>query len=241
MKTCNYCGVELENNMNFCPLCGEPVINKNSDSLEYIEVRKKEQEKSALTSYQKLTKMQKRKLFWQISGIILLSGIVVTFLIDFIGNQTISWSKYSIAVCTILFLNTTMISFWYHRLFLLFLGSFLTTSSLLVLLDLFNGSVDWGVKLGIPLLFAAYVIVFILIGMIKAARQHGLNIIAYCLLAAGLLSICTEGIISLQVMNKFQVEWSIIVMASVLPVAVLLLFIHHRLKKVTDLKRFFHI
>jgi hypothetical protein len=241
MKNCNYCGVELEKNMNFCPLCGEPVMDENTDHLEYIEVRKRKQEENLLTDYQKLTKNQKRKLFWQISGIILLSGILVTLILDFIGNQTITWSRYTIAICAVLFLNTTMINFWYKKIPLLLIGSFISTSALLLLLDIFHGTIGWGVKLGAPILFAAYVIVFILISLIKAARKRGLNIIAYCLIASGLLSICTEGIISVQTMDRFHIDWSIIVMASVLLVAILLLFIHHRLKKVTDLKRFFHI
>src|SRR6056297_913976 len=137
MKTCNYCGVELEKNMNFCPLCGEPVIDENSDHLEYIEVRKREQEENLLTDYQKLTKNQKRKLFWQISGIILLSGIIVTLILDFLENQAITWSRYTIVICAVAFLNTTIINFWYKKIPLLLIGSFISTSALLLLLDIF--------------------------------------------------------------------------------------------------------
>lgn len=216
-------------------------MDENTDHLEYIEVRKRKQEENLLTDYQKLTKNQKRKLFWQISGIILLSGIIVTLILDFLENQAITWSRYTIIICAVVFLNTTIINFWYKKIPLLLIGSFISTSALLLLLDIFQGSIGWGVKLGVPILLAAYVIVFILISLIKAARQRGLNIIAYCLIASGLLSICTEGIISLQTIDRFYIDWSIIVMGSVLPVAILLLFIHHRLKKITDLKRFFHI
>lgn len=241
MKKCAHCGVELEKNTNFCPLCGEPVLDENADNIEYIKVRKRQQEDKLLTDYQKLSAKQKLKLFWQISGIILLSGILITLIIDFIGDQSITWARYSIAVCAVLFANTSLISFWWNRLWLLMTGSFLSTSALLVLLDMFNGSIGWGVKLGIPLLLAAYIILFILILMIRSAVKKGLNIIAYSFLTGGLLSLCTEGIISLYLENQLHVEWSVIVMVSVLPVAAILLFLHYRLKKVPDLKRFFHI
>jgi hypothetical protein len=241
MKRCSHCGVELENNMNFCPLCGEPVMSENSGKKEYIQVRKRQQEEKLLTTFQKLTRAQKRKIFRQVSAIILLSGILVTFIIDFIGNGAITWSKFSIAVCAVLLINTTLISLLHRKTLLFLLGSFASTSALLVLFDIFTGTIGWGVKLGIPLLLAAYIIVYILIIMIKISSKQGLNIIAYSFIAAGMLSLCAEGIISLYVENKLYLEWSLIVMASVLVVAAILLFIHYRLRKGMDLKRFFHI
>ena len=241
MKTCTYCGVELEQNMNFCPLCGEPVMDEGSDQLEYIKVRKREQEQKLLTDYQKLTRKQKRNLFWQISGIVLISGVFITLILDFLGNNNITWSRYSITACAVLFINTTLISFLNKKILLLLTGSFVSTSALLVLFDMFDSTIGWGVKLGIPLLLAAYIIVYILITLIRMAENKGLNIIAYSMLAAGMLSLCADGIISLYTANQFSVEWSLITMASVIPVAALFLYIHFRLRKGTNLRRFFHI
>ncbi len=241
MKNCTHCGVELEKNMNFCPLCGEPVRGEQSANEEYIQVRLKEREQSVLTDYQKLSPAQKRKLFWEISGIVFLSGIFVTLIIDFVGDYAISWSRYPVAICAVLFINVSLISFAHNNYLLLFSGSFASSALLLVLLDLFTGNMDWGIKLGIPLLFGAYLIVYLVIVMIKRAPHKGLNVLAYSLLAAGLLSLCTEGFISLYTSGRLHFEWGVIVMASVLLVAGLLLFLHFRLKKGRDLKRFFHI
>ncbi len=241
MKKCTNCGVELEKNMNFCPLCGEPVMRENEETPEYIQVRKRKQEEAFLTDFQRLKPQEKRKLVWEIAGIILVSGIFITFIIDFAGNYNLSWSKFPMIICAILFVNISFILLWYHRLVLSLTGSFLSASALLVILDIMNGVTGWGINLGIPLLLVAYIIVFLFIVNIKAARKKGLNIIAFSLIAAGLLTICTEGIISLYTVDALQLEWSLITMASVLPIAVLLLFIHYRLKKGTDLKRFFHI
>ncbi|MFO8235222.1 MAG: DUF6320 domain-containing protein [Bacteroidales bacterium] len=241
MRTCSHCGVELERNMNFCPLCGEPVMGGNNEQLEYIRIRKREQEQKLLTDYQKLSGKQKRKVFSQISGIILSSGIIITLIIDFMGDNTITWSKFPIAASVILFLNILMFKQWYNKRLVLFPGSFILTSIFLIFIDRFVGSSGWVIKIGIPLLLSAYIIIFTLIKLIEATQRRGLNIIAYSLLACGLLSICIEGIISLYTKNQFNLDWSIITMASVIPIAALLLFIHFQLKKVTDLKRFFHI
>ncbi|MFP4047916.1 MAG: DUF6320 domain-containing protein [Bacteroidales bacterium] len=241
MKTCNYCGVELENSMNFCPLCGEPLMDKDHEKTEYIQVRKRQQEEKLLTPYQKLTVFQKLKIFWQISAIIFISGILVTLVIDLLANNAITWSKYPIAACVVLFINTTLITFLYKRMSLLLIGSFISTSGLLLLIDMFDKASGWSVKIGVPILLAAYIIVVLLVKLIKKVEQKSLNVIAYSLISAGLLSICTEVIISLYSKNQLHIEWSLIVMISVLVISAILLYIHFKLRKGIDLKRFFHI
>lgn len=241
MRTCINCGVQLEANMNFCPLCGEPVIDENTDNVEYIELRKKKQDQKRLTSYQKLSGSQKKKLFWEISGIILISGILVTLIIDLVDGNSISWSKYSMTACALLFVNITMFCFWSKKIVLSILGSFITTSVFLILVNIFSGGINWGVKLGIPLLFIAYLIISGLIFMLRKTREKELNLITYSLIAAGLLCICVEGMISLYTVKMLKLHWSLIVIICVLPVSSVLFYIQYRLKKGTDLKRFFHI
>ncbi|MCF8229481.1 MAG: zinc ribbon domain-containing protein, partial [Bacteroidales bacterium] len=63
MKICPNCGVELEGNTNFCPLCGEAIIDENTENPEYLKLRKKEQQEKVLNAFQKLSGFQKRKLF----------------------------------------------------------------------------------------------------------------------------------------------------------------------------------
>jgi hypothetical protein len=227
--------------MNFCPVCGEPTINIDPESASYINVIKKERAKKQLSAFQKLTPFQKRKLIWEISGIILFSGILVTLIIDLVIDSSISWSKYPVAASIILFLNISLIAFFYRNSFLFLSASFVSSSILLILLDLFTGGVKWVMKLGIPLLLGVYIVILVLVIMIKYARYKGLNIIAYSLIAAGFITLFTESFISLYIKEKIILEWSIIVMASILPVSGILLFLYFRLKKKPDLKRFFHI
>ena len=241
MIRCSYCGVELEENANFCSLCGEPVWNKSVDNLTYIKSRKKKQEEKLLTDYQKLTGFQKRMVFWKITGIILISGILITLVIDLVGNQKITWSRYPMTVNLVLLINTTLISFWCRKILLLLSFSFIATSILLVLLDIYAGNTGWGMKLGIPLLLAAYAGVYVFIIMVRTTSQKGLNIIGYSLIISGLLCVCIDGILSLYSGSSLHFGWSLIVMVSVAIISTIMLNIHYRLKKVTDLKRFFHI
>jgi hypothetical protein len=235
MNYCKNCGVELEENMNFCPLCGKSIADETFQNKEDLHYQKTKQEERILSDFKELTQIQRRKLFWELSGIILISGMIVTFIIDLITNKGITWSKYSVSVCMVLFVNITLIVFLQKKILYLLIGSFLSTSILFILFDMYNKNKEWGIKFGIPLIFSFYLVAFVLISLVRRSRQRGINLIAYFLIAAGILSLCIEGIISFQIKNRLDLQWSVIILTSVL------FFIHYRLRKGTDLKRFFYI
>ena len=243
MIHCPYCGVELEENANYCSLCGEPVHNQaaDADHLSHLETWKGKRRDENLTDFQKLTGFQKRLVFWKISGIILLSGMLIVFVIDLTVNQSITWSRYPLTVSGILLVNATLIAFWYKRPFLMLFFSFLSVSILLVLLDIYAGNTGWGMRLGIPLLMAGYVVIYIFSVLIRKTKPKGLNVLAYSLSVSGVLCICIDGILSLYSRQALHFGWSLIVMVAVALISALLLYIHFRLKRGTDLKRFFHI
>lgn len=241
MIQCPNCGVEVEENANFCSLCGEPLPGNTTGNEAFIKSGKIRQEEKLVRDYQQLTGFQKRKIFWQISGLVFISGIIITLLIDYIGNQSITWSKYPATISLILFVNFTLNTFLRNRITLMLVLSFLSVTALFTLFDVYAGDTGWEIKLGIPIILIAYITVFILILLVRKAKQKGLNIIAYSMIAAGLLCIYTEGMISVYFRSSVYFGWSLIVMVSVALIALLLLFIHYRLKKATDLKRFFHI
>ncbi len=239
MIICRNCGVELEENANFCSLCGEPLLDSNGTELDYLIPGEYHQQ--VLSDYQKLTLKQRRKVFLEIVAMILFSGILISFTINLIGNHAVTWSKYVVTTGIVVFVNIVLISFLRRKLFIMFFLSFLSVASLIFFLDVFSGHNGWITRLGVPLLLGAYVIVLAFILVERRAKQKGLNIIAYSLIASGLLCVCIDGVISIYATDYIIVGWSLTVLVSIFPIAVILLYVHHRLKKVTDLKRFFHI
>jgi hypothetical protein len=239
MKACPRCGVEFEESLVVCPLCKYTETGNQEGPPETYEFGKPGER--AFLDYAKLTRQQKRKLFWEVSVIVLVSGILVTMVIDLMNTRNITWSKYTITVCLVLFANITLFSFLRHRLFILLFGSFITTSLLMVMLDVFNGSMGWATRLGIPLLFSLYVIIYFMALLMRHAPQHGFNILGSFFLAAGLYTLCIEAIVSYYVQNAVHLQWSLIVMVCMIPIAAVLFYFHYRLNKGAELKRFFHI
>lgn len=241
MNYCNNCGVELEENVNSCPLCGKNLTGESVMDTEDRPYKEAIPERGIPSDFVGLTKLQRQKVFWQLSGITLISGMIVTLIIDLIINRSVTWSRFPMSACLALFVNISVIFFLRRRIALAFTGNFLSTSMLLVLFDVFNKNIGWSTKLGIPLVFSFFLVVYLLIKLVRHSKQRGINLIAYFLMAAGILSLSVEGIISLQTGARLQFHWSVIVLASVMCVSAILLFIHFRLRKGTDLKRFFHI
>ncbi len=242
MKICPNCKVELDEDMETCPLCNNSLSEIKELPVELDnDNESKDLHEDFIPGYEKLTKIQRRKLFWELSGIILFSGIMVTLIIDLVISKGITWSKYSITVCLVLFANTTLLTFWRNRLLIFFGGSFIFSSLLLGLLDLYNLKIGWSIRLGIPIVCSFYLIIVVLTLLVRSAKIKGLNVLAYFFMAIGIFSLCIEGMISIYYLNAIQFTWSLILLVSMIPIAAILSFIHYRLNKGIELKRFFHI
>ncbi len=241
MKVCNYCGVELDAEMNFCPLCGHksntPVIKSRKDTNNKVPV----DVKTVAYNFEDLTQRQQRKVIWELAAFVLVSISIITLIIDLLITRQITWSKYPMTIGLILLIDISLILFLQKQLFLLFSGCFVSTSLLLFLLDFYTSNLYTGLKLGIPIIFFICLVVFLLAILIRKSKQKGINIIAYSLIAAGIICMCIEGIITLHTQYQLKFQWSLVVLVSVLPVSAILLYIHYRLKRVTNLKKAFHI
>lgn len=243
MTICPRCGVELDENMHECPLCNYSASTEKEqvNAQEAFPDFEKSKKEKILSDFENLTRHQKRKLFWELSNIILFSGILVTFIINILIAKRITWSKFSITVCLVLFANITLFSFWRHRLLILLGGSFISTSLLFVLLDLYNERIGWGTQLGIPLLFLVYMGILLMTIVVRMTKQHGFNILGCFFVALGIFSFCTDGILSRYLTGRISIQWGLIVLVCVIPIAAILFHIHYRLNRGVDLRRFFHI
>lgn len=240
MILCKNCGVELEPDMKICPLCEEPVVPGT-----YTKENKLKKEKGGVKTYRDfetrtLSKPQ-RKAVWELISIILILLVIATGLINYIINRQISWSEYPIAICLIIFSYVSSFTYLNRRREAQLLFSFIASSFFILILDLITGGVDWALQLGIPLLFSANFIFIGLMATVRMSRQRGVNVIAYYFMAVPLLCFCIEIISDLYFRNTINFFWSLIVGACLIPVALVLLFMHYKLKKGQDLNKTFHI
>jgi hypothetical protein len=173
-----------------------------------------------------------KKFTWEIVSIVLLSSSVASFVVDFFTNKGIIWSEYTVAIGLTIFSYISLFAFWEQQTIMKIIGGFVVSSFFLTLLDGLTNGISWSIQLAITLLFAANFILIVLITIIHRAKFKCVNLIAFSFIAAALLCICTDAVLSYFKNHFLQLQWSIIVSACAIPVVVVLFFVHYRLKKV---------
>lgn len=234
MILCKTCGVELESDMQSCPLCNKSTEDENITGMPV------NYESPGSARPVKMNRRQK-KLIWEIISITILSFVVVTLSINLILNAKISWSEYPVSFFLVIFSYMSIFTFINKKVWIKLIAGFIMSSLFLVMMDAVSGGMIWAFKLGIPLLISGNLIIGALILIINFSKRKGINLIAFSFIALALFLLSIEAIISLFRTNTIHMLWSIIVLAIILPVAFILFFVHFRVSKKRTLEKMFHI
>ena len=234
MGYCTNCGVELDNDLVSCPLCGLTVgkeeVDKTSKQSEYYP-----------SDIILLHKKETRTHIWELSGIIAFSGIAVCTIVDFVIHKSLSWSLYADTSILASWICLTLILLAFRKYFLIFPGFLLTVLTMLFLFNLFSPPINWFYGLGLPITMALFIAVIIIILLWKVAHFRGFNILAIAFLVLSGFCIVSEVFIDKFVSGRVDIRWSAIVAVSIFPIALFLLFIHYRMKKGKRLDSYFHV
>ncbi|HEY4655452.1 MAG TPA: DUF6320 domain-containing protein [Cyclobacteriaceae bacterium] len=231
---CKKCRVELDDEMKRCPLCGTAIDGGDQERPEpgdedAIVLRNREGEKHML-----------QRILWQVTAILLFSGIVATLIIDLAINKRVTWSVYPMSICMIVFSYASFLAFWHTKTIYQILAGWVLSTLLLLAFNYFFPAANWTIDLGIPILFAVNFISIALIGVFTVTRRKSLNLLAYAFVAIAALCMTVEGILSQYFKGKIELSWSIIVAACLLPVTAALIFMFYRTRNNSTLQKIFH-
>jgi phosphatidylserine synthase len=129
----------------------------------------------------------------------------------------------------------------FRKYFIIIPGMLLTILTMLFLFDLFSPPVNWFYGIGLPVTIALFVAISIITILWKVAHFRGFNILAIAFLVLSGFCIVSEVFIDKYLSNKVDIRWSAIVAVSILPIALILLFMHYRMKKGKRLDSYFHV
>jgi hypothetical protein len=230
MKICDNCGVELDDNMDVCPLC-----NDNDE----VKITRKTviYPSDALD----LARRDSRKYAWELSGVVTLAGIIISIMVNLVFEKRLSWSLYSVTALLYVWSAITIFFFEVKHPFTLLPGLLLTTLGMLILIDMFDKPIRWFVPIALPITVTFFVLIAVVMSIIKIAKYKGFNILAVILIAFCLWCLTSELFIDLAAFKSINIRWSAIVTAAFLPVSMVLLFMHYRLKRGRRLDSFFHV
>ena len=230
MIVCRQCGVELEPGMEVCPLCEIAVADGKP-----IPVKPSYRDFADDAANPKLLK----RVLWQITCILLLSGTLATLLIDLSMVGHVTWSLYPVTICLILLSYAALMGLWGTKILIRIVAGWIVSSAVLILVHFFNGE-DWPLRLALPLLSFINLISMALILIFKNLKVRGLNIVAISFLGAAVVCLMIEATVSQYFQNEVELSWSVVVSACLLPVTAVIIFMHFRTKNNSDLKKIFH-
>ncbi|MBN1686329.1 MAG: zinc ribbon domain-containing protein [Spirochaetales bacterium] len=237
MAICEKCGVEIDDCAQKCPLCGL-ALKRGERNTEPVNVQLMPEFADQIRP---LSVKQRARLVWEISSLMFFSAVIVVIFFDFIVNKRITWSVFPIIATGSAWILSSLISFFYRFPLVLFLGAYIDSLIFLFLIDIASQRLPWFVELGLPISSCFFLLVGALCFVVFRINRRGLNIPAFIVFAIGLFTVGIEATLDWYLFRSVGLSWSALVLVSVTPVAGILLFVHYRLRKYVDLKRFFHL
>jgi hypothetical protein len=225
MTICKNCGVEYEDELNNCPLCsGEENNTKPASPADVLGILKKE---------------NKRQL-WELSMVLIFSTIVITLVFDAMFGKGIRWSLFT--TVSLLYLASVLTIPYFFRKPLPLLG-LLTGSTLLLLffINLLTGKNGWFLPLALPVTIAFFLLTGLVVLFNSLSRYKGLNLLATIFISLSLFVIVIEIFTDMYVNGIIRLQWSVVTAASLTIMALILVYIHYRLKHGHNLDRIFHV
>ncbi len=232
MTICVNCGVELDDGLSLCPLCG------NDPSTEG------KHEKSDFNYPSEIIQLNRKEIrisLWELSAVIAFSAVAVCTLVDLVIIKGLGWSLISDVFVIGAWITFTLFILAYRKAFVIIPGLLITILAALLIIDLLDPADPWFLSVGLPLTIATSLACAIIIILYRIANLKGLNIMAVTLLVLAGLCVLTELILDEYLKGVVNLRWSLIASISIIPLSLLLLFYHYRLKKGNLLDRFLHV
>ena len=237
MPYCSRCGVEVDEDVELCPLCGSAIQHFDVDGRPTF----KPYPDSVIDPDAAPLPLRERiKLALEIETVFLGIAFAVLILVDLLSNHRFSWSVYPASSIVYLWLCLSMPVFLYRKPWLVFSVLGPSTLLFLFLIDVFDGNVSWFLPYGLPIALLAIACVVVVSVLSAAVKRKGLNVVAFSFLGISVLCAGIDVIVNLNVEGRFRMGWSMIAAFVLIPVSLLLLYLHYRVTKRVDLKKVFH-
>lgn len=232
MNICTNCGVELEDNMKICPLCG-------------LDPKKEVFEEMGTGIYPSdiilLHRIEIRKHIWEFTGIIAFSAIIVCTIVDIFIGKGLKWSLIADSAITAAWIILSFILKFHRRPFIILTAIFVSVSGMLFIFDLLGRNSEWFFQVAFPITLAASLLSGLTIGISKIVNRSGLNILGVAFLSVALFCLVVEFFIDKFRSGIVDFNWSVITAASILPISLIFFFLFYRMKKGNRLDSFLHV
>jgi len=238
MPYCSQCKVEVDDYVDVCPLCGTPIRTKTKGKMK---TKGKFPDEPSLESRHDRTGVF-RFLVWEIVSVSLLTALLIVFLTNVIIDLAVTWSWYPMAAILLAWLLATFALLLHKRPLLIPILSAAAVLLLLAFLDFIGDlAIDWFHVIALPIAVLLIIVTTAVILMSTQTKRKGFNIAAFILLGLGLVAAGLDAIINYFLLARITLSWSLFVIIPVFFTGIFLLYIHYRVAKAGNVKKWFQI
>lgn len=255
MNYCPQCGVILSEDSSTCPLCGATAVQERPvaadagaqvypparEALEQPRKGKPAGSGEKPLSLGDLSSLDRRRIALELLSLTFGIALIVTLLANLFLAKSLTWSRYAAVVIIAVWLVSAMpliLAGKPWRLFAVLAPSMLV---LVAAIDAFNGRLDWYFGYGLPITLLLAGTLAGTGAIMAGIHRRGLNTISIILCAVAIFCVGLELIIDLNRLGRLSFDWSVVVAFALIPTAVILFYLHHRIVNKASLKKLFRL
>jgi hypothetical protein len=235
MPYCASCGVELKSGATRCPLCGVRVVLPPSLRGAAADSTPPKQRDVAETAFDK-------SLWIQVVTVLMAIPALVCVVVNVAFGEGLTWSLYVIAIlgavwvwCVSPFLyRRNVVPLWIALDAVALLG-------LLYLVASLSRAGNWFLPVALPVTLGLVVVVLLVITLARRGVLRELHVVAAALAAIGVFCMIVEGAVDLYLTGAPKLQWSLLVLASCAPLAVIAALLQRRRAVVEGMKAWFRM
>jgi len=206
MSYCVNCGVELNDDLTFCPLCNTPVYNPSANPVSA-------QKPTAFPKEKGQVDVVKRKDLAILLSIVLISTAITCALLNFFVFNHVLWSIPIIGICGVIWV--LMIPAVIYTKFTLYWSFFLdgiAVGCYLYALTFLTANREWFLYLGLPIVIVLTLFIEIFLFLCIRLPMSFITTALYLFAEIPLFCVCLELLIDNFIGNSLGLSWSAIVL-----------------------------
>jgi hypothetical protein len=172
-------------------------------------------------------------------GFLIPVSIVLT--VDWFINKNLSWSFYVVMSLGTAWIWALIPLFLNRKPYLLIAALAATAMAAAFGIGLLSGNTGWLLPIALPIIITVGLLSSGVTALTKSTGRTGGNLAAWILQALAVLSIITDILLNSWMNRSMKPGWSIITVSTLIPISILLLYLHYRPTKQRKLRRYFHV
>ncbi len=167
---------------------------------------------------------------------------LVSLVIDGVLGQGFTWSLYVAASLGTVWVWSVSPFLYRRNIVPLWIATdTVAMLGLLYVVDAISHTGEWFVPLAVPITLSLSLLTLTIVGLARRKILRELHVVAAILIALGIFCIVVEGAVDLYVNQALKLQWSLLVLARCIPLAVVAALLQRRRAIVESMKMWFRM